>query len=93
MPQHKSAEKRVRQSKRRNARNRVHKAEMKKLVKTVKGLIEKSAEKEEVENAYRAAIQKLDRMAVKGYLHKNNASNKKSKLSKLVNRFSKGDAA
>lgn len=66
---------------------------MKTLMKTVKNLIDKKAEKDEVEKAYRAAVRKLDRMGVKGYIHRSNASNKKSKLSKLVNRFAKGEAA
>ncbi|NTV45910.1 MAG: 30S ribosomal protein S20, partial [Chlorobiales bacterium] len=35
---------------------------------------------------YRAAVQKLDRMAVKRYIHKNNAANKKSALTRMVNK-------
>jgi small subunit ribosomal protein S20 len=87
MPQHKSAEKRVRQSKRRNARNKQNKTAVKELVKNVKKLVDKKS-KEDAEKALRAAVQKLDRMAVKGVLHRNNVANKKSKLTKLVNTLS-----
>lgn len=84
MPQHKSAEKRVRQSKRRNERNRANKTAMKKLVKAVKG----ATKPEDAATALRAAVEKLDRMATKGVIHKNNAANKKSKLARLVNKLS-----
>lgn len=86
MPQHKSSEKRVRQSKRRNAHNRAQKSEMKKLIKGLEKLVESKSKAEEIEKAYRAAVQKLDRMSVKRYIHKNNASNKKSRLTKMVNK-------
>gem|GEM_PF-203873 len=88
MPQHKSSEKRVRQEKRRNLRNRLQKQEMKTMIKKIKQLVADNADKSELDGAYRAVTQKLDRMAVKGYIKKNNASNKKSKLAKLVNKAS-----
>lgn len=88
MPQHKSSIKRQRQEKRRNLHNRLQKQEMKTLIKKVKQLVADKAEQTEIDGAYRAVVQKLDRMAVKGYIKKNNASNKKSKISKLVNQAS-----
>jgi small subunit ribosomal protein S20 len=88
MPQHKSSIKRVRQEKRRNLRNRLHKQEMKTLIKKIKQLVSENADKTEIDGAYKAVVQKLDRMAVKGYIKKNNASNKKSKITKLVNQAS-----
>ncbi len=84
MPQHKSAEKRVRQSKRRNAYNKLHKAEMKSLIKTVKKIVAAKGSPEEANKALSATFKKLDKMATKGIIHKNNAANKKSKLTKLV---------
>jgi small subunit ribosomal protein S20 len=93
MPQHKSAEKRVRQSKRRNAYNRMHKSEAKKLIKTVERLAASNAPKEELEKALRAATQKLDRIATKGVIHKNKAARKKSALAKLVNRQTRSASA
>jgi small subunit ribosomal protein S20 len=89
MPQHKSSEKRVRQTERRNTRNRKNKAEIKQLVKAVTKLTVAKASKEEVETAFRKAVQKLDRMSVTGVLHKNNASRKKSALATLVNQHDK----
>lgn len=93
MPQHKSAEKRVRQSKRRNAYNRAHKSEAKKLIKTVQRLAASNAPKEELDKALRAATQKIDRIATKGVIHKNKAARQKSALAKLVNRRAKPAAA
>ncbi|KER09121.1 MAG: 30S ribosomal protein S20 [[Candidatus Thermochlorobacteriaceae] bacterium GBChlB] len=87
MPQHQSSEKRVRQTERRNARNRKNKAEIKQLVKSVQRLTAAKASKEEVDQAFRKAVQKLDRMAVKGVLHRNNVARKKSSLASLVNTY------
>ncbi len=89
MPLHKSAEKRLRQSEKRNARNRARKKELKVLLKTVQKLVDTSADKAQVEVAYRAAVQKLDRLGVKNYIHFNKASRKKSQLTKLVNGYVK----
>jgi len=87
MPLHKSAEKRLRQSERRNARNRERKKELKVLVKTMQKLIDTSVDKATVEVAYRAAVQKLDRLGVKSYIHTNKASRKKSQLTRLFNNY------
>jgi small subunit ribosomal protein S20 len=81
MPQHKSAIKRVRQIEKRNEHNRRLRSTMRTLVKKVT----KSTDKTEAETALRAAVGYLDRMAQKGIIHKNNAANKKSSLTKLVN--------
>lgn len=85
MPQHKSAEKRVRQTERRNKRNRARKADLKKLVKAVKA----ATDKDGAEKALKAVVQKLDRLSVKGIVHKNTAANRKSKLAKMVNKIGK----
>jgi small subunit ribosomal protein S20 len=87
MPLHKSAEKRLRQSERKNARNRARKKELKVLVKNMQKLIDTRAEKSEVELAYRSAVQKLDRLGVKNYIHANKASRKKSQLTRLFNSY------
>jgi small subunit ribosomal protein S20 len=81
MPQHKSAIKRVRQIEKRNEHNRRLRSTMRTLVKKVT----KSTDKTEAETALRAAVGYLDRMAQKGIIHRNNAANKKSSLTKLVN--------
>ncbi|MEI6846941.1 MAG: 30S ribosomal protein S20 [Chlorobiaceae bacterium] len=87
MPLHKSAEKRLRQSEKRNARNKARKKELKVLIKNMKKLIDTRADKAEVEVAYRSVVQKLDRLGVKNYLHSNKASRKKSQLTSLLNNY------
>jgi len=87
MPLHKSAEKRLRQSERRNARNRARKKELKVLLKNMQKLIDSRADKSEVEAAYRSAVQKLDRLGVKRYIHANKASRKKAELTRLFNSY------
>lgn len=59
------------------------------LLKTVQKLVDTSADKAQVEVAYRAAVQKLDRLGVKNYIHANKASRKKSQLTKLFNGYVK----
>ncbi|MDX2128843.1 MAG: 30S ribosomal protein S20 [Chloroherpetonaceae bacterium] len=85
MPRHKSAEKRVRQSKRRNVRNRNNKSEAKKLIKAVAAAVKTGTSADETEKALRAAVQKLDRMEVKGLMHRNAVARHKSRLVKSVN--------
>ncbi|MCX7985014.1 MAG: 30S ribosomal protein S20 [Bacteroidetes bacterium] len=84
MPQHKSAEKRVRQIKRRSVLNKARISKMKTLIKRVRS----SKTKDEAHEALRKAIKYLDELAAKGTIHKNKASNQKSKLTKFVNRLS-----
>ncbi len=83
MAQHKSAEKRARQSARRRGVNKVAKSEMKTLLKNVRS--EKDKVKASV--ALAAAVSTLDKLASKGLIHKNKAANQKSKLTKSVNKL------
>jgi small subunit ribosomal protein S20 len=87
MPLHKSAEKRLRQASRRNERNRARKKELKTLLKNMQKLIDAKAQKGEVEAAYRAAVQKLDRLGVKRYIHANKASRKKAQLTRILESY------
>ncbi|NTU93758.1 MAG: 30S ribosomal protein S20 [Chlorobiaceae bacterium] len=87
MPLHKSAEKRLRQASSRNARNKARKKELKVLLKGMQKLIDANAQKSEVEAAYRSAVQKLDRLGVKNYIHANKASRKKSQLTRIFNSY------
>lgn len=80
MPQHKSAEKRVRQSARRRAHNRYYKVMMRNALKAVKSATSKDALVEEIRKATRV----LDRLAAKGLIHKNYAANRKSQMARLV---------
>jgi small subunit ribosomal protein S20 len=84
MPQHKSAEKRVRQNAKRAIRNKARVSRMRTLVKKVRT----SKTKAEGNAALKAAVQYLDRIAAKGVIKKNTASNQKSRLTKYVNKLS-----
>jgi len=83
MPQHKSAEKRVRISARRHARNKADITEMKKALKKVRG----AGTKADAENALKKVVVLLDQLAAKKVIHRNKASNQKSKLTKVVNKM------
>jgi small subunit ribosomal protein S20 len=81
MPQHKSAEKRIRQNEKRRKRNKSRKSNVRTKIKELKALEEKDA----AEDLLNDVKGDLDRLAAKGVIHKNRAANKKSKLEKHVN--------
>lgn len=57
-------------------------------MKTTRNLIKKlrtTKDKSEAQTLYRRASSLVDKLAKTGVIHKNNASNKKSKLAKFVN--------
>lgn len=81
MAQHRSAEKRARQSVRRHARNKAYASKLKTLVRKVRS----TKDREKAAAALRIAVKTLDQLAAKGVIHKNKASNQKSRLTKLVN--------
>lgn len=83
MPQHKSAIKRVRQNKKRRDRNRVKRSRMRTLMKNVFA----SEDKESAEKNLKLAVSYIDKVTVKGILHKNTASRKKSQLTTFVNKL------
>ena len=83
MPHHKSAAKRLKKSKVENAYNRHYRTMMKTALKKVKT----SATKEEGSINLIAAQSILDKLVIKGIIKKNNASNKKSRLSKFLNKI------
>jgi small subunit ribosomal protein S20 len=83
MPQHKSAVKRTRQSAHRAERNKEHLSKVKTLIKKVRS----SKNKEEGTAALQIAVKYLDQLGTKGVIHKNNASNQKSRLTKFVNKI------
>ena len=83
MPQHVSAEKRVRQNKRRAVRNKARISKMKTLVKKVRA----ATSKDVATTALRSAVQYLDRLAAKGVIHRNTAAHQKASLTKFVNKM------
>lgn len=81
MPQHKSAEKRVRQNAKRRARNRYHKVRVRTLVKRLEG----TEDRTEAEALLSEVKGTLDRMATKRIITRSKAAHTKSHLEKLVN--------
>jgi small subunit ribosomal protein S20 len=80
---HLSAIKRHRQSLKRRARNRARKSELKTWIKKVRT----ASDKETARQAYNKVVSLLDKLATKGIIHKNKASNQKSRLAKFINKL------
>ncbi len=81
MPQHKSAAKRMKTSVVRRQRNKARKATVKKAVKDVRTAPDKATASERLVEA----LSSLDKVAMKGTIHKNKADRLKSRLTKSVN--------
>lgn len=81
MPQNKSAIKRTRQSEKRNEHNRARRSRMRTLVKKVLTATDKAT----AESNLKDAVSFIDRMSVKGVIHKNTGSRKKAQLTRYVN--------
>ena len=80
MPNTKSAERRMRNSARKQANNRRVKTRLKRLERDYADLV-KAGKKEEAATAYRGLTSALDKAAKRGVIHKSKASRKKSRLS------------
>lgn len=83
MPHHKSAAKRLKKSRVENAYNRHYRTMMKTALKKVKN----SPTQEEGAKNLIVAQSILDKLVIKGIIKKNNASNKKSRLSKFIKKI------
>ena len=79
----KSQMKRNRQNERLRERNKAARSTLKTQLKRVRESAE-SGDAAQTEDAYRKAARSLDKAASKGIIHKNQAANKKSRLSKLL---------
>ncbi len=79
-----SAKKRVRQTAKRNARNRTRKELLKVAVKGFNAALTAS-DPAKAETALNKVVQRLDRNASKGTIHKNTAARKRSRLAKRLN--------
>jgi small subunit ribosomal protein S20 len=84
---HKSAEKRNRQSQARRLRNRINKTQMKNAVRNVNEAV-LAGSADAAKEALKIAIPVIAQTASKGSLHKKNASRKVSRLTKSVNKIS-----
>jgi small subunit ribosomal protein S20 len=79
VPRIRSAAKRMRQARARTTLNRTHRSQLRTALKKVR-----SATGAEAAEAYADAVKLLDRAAQKSIIHKNAAARQKSRLSKLV---------
>ncbi|MCL2027102.1 MAG: 30S ribosomal protein S20 [Bacteroidales bacterium] len=82
MANHKSAKKNIRSSAKKRLSNRLYAKTMRNSLRDFRALTEKSAMIETVSSV----IEKVDKLAKKGVIHKNKASNLKSKLMKQANK-------
>lgn len=81
MAHHKSALKRIRQSRKLKLYNRLHGKTMKMAIREVK----EASNFEEATEKFRQVTKILDKNASRGILHKNTAANRKSSLARIVN--------
>jgi small subunit ribosomal protein S20 len=79
----KSQIKRNRQNEARRQRNKSERSRLRTMTKRVTDALE-SGDQDAATEAYRAAAQAYDKAAAKGIIHKNKASNKKSRLAKKL---------
>jgi small subunit ribosomal protein S20 len=80
---HKSAQKRARQTVKRTERNKFYKAKIRTAVKNVLS----AKDKETALSQLNTAVSMLDKVSSKGIMHKNAAANKKSRLTRHVNKM------
>ncbi len=84
MANHKSALKRIRQTKKRTERNRFYRTRIKNISKAVREAVE-SGDKEKALEAFKVANREFHKFVSKGVLKKNSAARRVSRLHKLVN--------
>ena len=88
MPNIKSAKKRVEVAQDRTQKNNILKTTLKTALKKFDASLE-SGNNEEINNAYKAAVSTVDKVASKGIIKKNAANNKKAALGKKLNSIEK----
>lgn len=83
MAQHKSALKRIRQ----NEKKRVHNKYYAKTTRNAIKALRNTTDKEEAAKLYPDVISMIDKLAKRNIIHKNKASNLKSKLAVKINQL------
>ncbi|MEN8251792.1 MAG: 30S ribosomal protein S20 [Bacteroidota bacterium] len=81
MANHQSAKKRIRQSESRRVRNKYYSRTTRNAVKKLR----ETTDKAEAAEMYPKVVAMLDKLAQKSVIHKNKASNLKSKLARHIN--------
>jgi small subunit ribosomal protein S20 len=84
MANHKSAKKRIKQTVKRTERNRYYRTRFKNIVKAVREAVE-AGNKEAALEAFKIANKQIHHFVSKGFIKKQTASRKVSRLHKLVN--------
>lgn len=88
MPNHKSAEKRVRQSEKRRVINRSNRTKVRTFIKKMRTALE-SGKGEDVQQVLPVTISVIDKAVQKGVMHKNAAARFKSRLTVRANQTAK----
>ncbi len=86
----KSSEKRIRSNERKRVRNQMYRSRVKTMIRKAEETIFSGLDSAE---AVRQAMSTLDKAAVKGIIHKNNAARRKSRLAKKLAKFEAAAAA
>ena len=84
MPNIKSAKKRVKVTKVKDARNQAARSQLRTILKKFDAAVA-SEDKTAAESAYKTAVKALDKAAASKLIHKNKAANKKSALTLKLN--------
>ncbi len=83
MPHTKSAKKRLRQNKKRQARNRAVKHTIKTFIRKVRAAVE-AQNLEDADRYYRIAVKKIDKASARRIIHPNKGRRLKSRLGKWL---------
>ncbi|HZJ45483.1 MAG TPA: 30S ribosomal protein S20 [Pyrinomonadaceae bacterium] len=88
MPNHKSAEKRMRQNEKRRVNNRSHRTKVRTYIKKLRSVLD-SGQKQDIDQILPEAISVIDKSVQKGVLHANAAARYKSRLTVRANQAGK----
>lgn len=88
MPNHKSSEKRVRQSEKRRIKNRSHRTKVRTFIKKLRTAMS-SGDQQQVAATLPETISVIDKSVQKGVLHANAAARYKSRLTARANQVGK----
>jgi small subunit ribosomal protein S20 len=88
MPNHKSAEKRVRQSEKRRDINRGHRTKVRTYIKKLRSALD-AGDKKQVDQILPETISVIDKSIQKGVMHANAAARYKSRLTAQANQVGK----
>jgi small subunit ribosomal protein S20 len=88
MPNHKSAEKRVRQNETRRQVNRSNRTRLRNSIKKLRAALGTGGDAQQVQTLLPETISTIDKAVQKGVLHRNAAARYKSRLTTRVNQTS-----